>query len=40
MQATQLPQSPAGSAREIINGAGREHTIVIYYGKLDGSRRR
>ena len=40
MQATQLPQSPAGSAREIINGAGREHTMVIYYQKLDGSRRR
>lgn len=40
MQATQLPQSPARSTREIINTAGREHTLVIYYRKLDGSRRR
>ena len=41
MQATQLPQSSAGSAREIINGAGREHTLVIYFRKKrDGTTRR
>lgn len=40
MQATQLPQSPAGSAREIINGAGREHTLVIYFTKKTGEKRR
>lgn len=39
MQAIQTPV-PAERARQTINTAGREHTLVIYYRKKDGTTRR